>query len=76
MTQTHQGNLKLLAAQGESIPGPVLQSGNTDSRLKFALGPADFINAWCKEGPTHHFALGVGHILPKTEKFANIAALE
>lgn len=76
MTQTRQGNLKLLAAQGESIPGPVLQIGNTDSRLKFALGPADFINAWCKEGPTHHFALGVGHILPKIGKFADIAALE
>lgn len=76
MTQTRQGNLKLLAAQAESIPGPVLQIGNTDSRLKFSLGPADFINAWCKEGPTHHFALGVGHILPKIEKFASISALE
>ena len=76
MTQTRQGNLKLLAAQAESIPGPVLQIGNTDSRLKFSLGPADFINAWCHEGPTHHFALGVGHILPKIEKFASIASLE
>ncbi|MDA1330668.1 MAG: hypothetical protein O3B43_06360 [Chloroflexi bacterium] len=57
MTQTRQGNLKLLAAQGQSIPGPVLQIDHTDSRLKFALGSADFINAWCKEGPTHHFAL-------------------
>ena len=33
MTQTRQGNLTLLIAQGESIPGPVLQIGNTDSRL-------------------------------------------
>ena len=76
MTQTRQGNLKLVAAQAESIPGPVLQIGNTDSRLKFSLGPADFINAWCKEGPTHHFALGVGQILPKIEKFASISSLE
>ena len=76
LTQTRQGNLKLLAAQGESLPGQGLQIGNTDSRLKFALGPADFINAWCAEGPTHHFALGVGHILPKVEKFAYIAGLD
>ncbi len=76
MTQTRQGNLKLLAAQAESMPGPVLQIGNTDSRLKFSLGPADFINAWCREGPTHHFALGVGHFLSKIEKFASIASLE
>ena len=76
LTQTRHGNLKLLAAQGESIAGPGLQIGNTDSRLKFSLGPADFINAWCKEGPTHHFALGVGHIVPKIEKYASIAGIE
>ena len=76
MTQTRGGDLKLVAAQGDSIPGPVLQIGNTDSRLQFSLGPADFIDAWCREGPTHHFALGVGHILARIEKFASIASLE
>ena len=76
MTQTRAGDLKLVAAQGDSIPGPVLQIGNTDSRLQFSLGPAEFIDAWCREGPTHHFALGVGHILPRIEKFASMAALE
>ena len=35
LTQTRAGNLKLVAAQGESIPGPVLQIGNTDSHLQF-----------------------------------------
>ena len=76
MTQTRQGNLKLLATQGESIPGPILQIGNTYSRLNFSLRPAEFMDTWCREGPTHHFALGVGHILPKIEKFANLASLE
>ena len=76
MTQTRAGNLRLVAAQGESIPGPGLQIGNTDSRLQFSLGPAEFMDAWCHEGPTHHFALGVGHVLPRIEKFAAIAGLE
>ena len=35
MTQTADGQLKLLAAQGESIPGPTLQIGNTNSRIRF-----------------------------------------
>ena len=61
MTQTADGNLKMICAEGESVPGPILRIGNTNSRLKFALGPADFINRWCEEGPTHHCALGVGH---------------
>jgi L-arabinose isomerase len=61
MTQTADGNLKMICAEGESIAGPILPIGNTNSRLKFALGPADFINKWCEEGPTHHCALGVGH---------------
>jgi L-arabinose isomerase len=62
MTQTADGNLKMLAAEGESIPGEILRIGNTNSRLRFPLGPAEFVNAWCQEGPTHHCALGVGHV--------------
>ena len=61
MTQTAEGSLKMICAEGESIPGPILRIGNTNSRLKFGLGPADFINRWCEQGPTHHCALGVGH---------------
>ena len=61
MTQTAEGTLKMIAAEGESIPGPILRIGNTNSRLKFPLGPAEFVNRWCTEGPTHHCALGIGH---------------
>lgn len=60
MTQTADGSLKMLSAGGESIPGPVLQIGNTNSRLKFPLGPREFVSRWCEQGPTHHCALGLG----------------
>jgi L-arabinose isomerase len=46
---------------GESIPGPIVRIGNTNSRLRFGLPPAEFIDRWCMNGPTHHCALGVGH---------------
>src|SRR5690606_22647998 len=35
LTQTADGRLKLLAAEGESLPGATMQIGNTNSRLKF-----------------------------------------
>lgn len=76
MTQTRQGNLKMLVAEGESIPGPILRIGNTNSRLKFPLGPTDFMNAWCSEGPTHHCALGVGHVRGEIERVSKLMGVE
>ena len=76
VTQTGAGRLKLLAAQGESIPGPRLEIGNTNSRLKFALDPAEFFNRWSEQGPTHHCALGLGRQVSKLEKLARLMGLE
>jgi L-arabinose isomerase len=71
-TQTADGRLKLVAAEGESIPGATFRIGNTNSRLRFGLDPAAFFEAWCAEGPTHHVALGVGH---RVEELRRVAAL-
>ena len=76
LTQTADGRLKLIAAEGESIPGATFQIGNTNSRLRFAEGPAAFMDAWCAEGPTHHVALGIGHQLSRLRKVATLLGLE
>jgi L-arabinose isomerase len=76
LTQTADGRLKLLAAQGESLPGPILRIGNTNSRLRFPLPPAEFVNRWCMQGPTHHCALGVGHQVARISKLARLLKLE
>lgn len=75
-TQTADGRLKLIAAEGESIPGPTFRIGNTNSRIRFASGPRTFFDAWCAEGPTHHVALGVGHQASRLRKVADLLGLE
>ncbi|MCK3684815.1 L-fucose/L-arabinose isomerase family protein [Maribellus sp. YY47] len=62
----------LLVAQGESVEGPTLQIGNTNSRYKFPISAKTFINQWSKQGPAHHCAIGVGHIAEKIEKLGQI----
>jgi L-arabinose isomerase len=76
VTQTADGRLKLIAAEGESIPGPTFRIGNTNSRIRFALGPRAFFDTWCAEGPTHHVALGVGYEIGRLRKVADLLGLE
>ena len=75
-TQTADGRLKLLAAEGESIPGATFRIGNTNSRLRFGAPPAEFFEAWCAEGPTHHVALGVGHTAAEVRHVGRLLGLE
>lgn len=65
----------LLVAEGASVEGPVLQIGNTNSRYRFSIGARTFMNEWSKQGPSHHCAIGVGHIANKIEKLGNILNL-
>ena len=66
----------LLVAEGESVPGPVLEIGNTNSRYHFSVGAKKFMNEWSKKGPAHHCAIGVGHIADKIKKLGQIMGLE
>lgn len=74
--QDRQGRVKLLTAEGETRPGPVLNIGNTNSRYHFSIGAKAFVNAWVKAGPSHHCAIGVGHIAQKIELLGAILGIE
>jgi L-arabinose isomerase len=76
VVETGEGQIKLLAAEGESVPGPILEIGNTNSRYKFPIGARNFITQWNSHGPAHHCAVGVGHIGTKLEKFAALLGIE
>lgn len=66
---------KLLAAQGESVPGEILRIGNTNSHYRFPIGAKGFVEAWNAQGPAHHCAIGVEHIAGKLSKLARLVEI-
>jgi len=76
VVQTVEGRLKLLVAEGESVPGPILEIGNTNSRYKFSIGAWRFVNEWNAQGPAHHCAVGVGHLAGQIEKLGQLLQME
>jgi L-arabinose isomerase len=75
VVQGAAGRLLLLVAEGESVPGPILQIGNTNSRYGFNISAKAFMNEWSKAGPAHHCAIGIGHIAAKIEKLGAILGI-
>lgn len=76
VVETVGGKLKLLVAEGESVAGPILEIGNTNSRYRFSIGARKFVSDWNSHGPAHHCAVGVGHIADKIEKLGLLLQLE
>jgi L-arabinose isomerase len=74
--QTVDGKLKLLMAEGESVAGPILEIGNTNSRYRFSIGARNFMNEWNVHGPAHHCAVGVGHISGRLKKLGALTGIE
>jgi L-arabinose isomerase len=75
VVQTLDGRLGLQVAEGHSVPGPILEIGNTNSRYRFCLGGRRFVEEWSRHGPAHHCAVGVGHVGSKIEKLGSLLGL-
>jgi L-arabinose isomerase len=69
---TREGRFKFVVGEGESVHGPIPPTGNTNTRGFFQPDVRTFLRRWVAEGPTHHFALGVGHRARAIERIAQI----
>jgi len=76
VVETVEGKLVFLVAEAVSVPGPILEIGNTNSRYKFPIGAKSFVEQWNVHGPAHHCAVGVGHIASKIIKLGKLLGIE
>jgi L-arabinose isomerase len=76
ITQTYDGRFKFVIAEGESGSGMIPATGNTNTRGYFRPDAKAFLKRWIAQGPTHHFALGVGHRAQTIEKVAGALGIE
>ncbi len=76
INSTYDGRFKFVITEGESVKGPIPPTGNTNTRGFFKPDIKTFLTRWIKEGPTHHFALGIGHHAKSIEKIAGYLGIE
>lgn len=76
ITQTANGQFKFVIGEGTSMHGPIPPTGNTNTRGFFAPNTKAFIKKWVMAGPTHHYALGIGHHADTIAKIAEVLGIE
>jgi L-arabinose isomerase len=76
VVQSVDGRLELLVAEAESVPGPILEIGNTNSRYRFSIAARRFVEIWNAYGPAHHCAIGIGHNVSKLEKLGALLGMQ
>ncbi|MEN0056296.1 MAG: arabinose isomerase [Mucilaginibacter sp.] len=76
VVETTDGKIMFLVAEAESVAGPILEIGNTNSRYRFPIGARNFVESWNAQGPAHHCAVGKGHIASKIKKLGDILGLQ
>jgi L-arabinose isomerase len=74
--QTGQGKFKFIIAEGLSERRPIPPTGNTNTHGRFGRNVRQFLCDWVKQGPTHHFALGLGHHADTLVKVADCLGIE
>ncbi|MBI4894086.1 MAG: L-fucose/L-arabinose isomerase family protein [Acidobacteria bacterium] len=71
-----EGRFRFVLAEGQSVHGPIPATGNTNTRGFFEPDVRTFLKRWVAAGPTHHFALGIGHRAHTLERIAAALGVE
>ncbi|GAB3981421.1 L-fucose/L-arabinose isomerase family protein [Actinoallomurus acanthiterrae] len=74
--QGRDGRFAFVASEGEVVDGPLLQIGNTTSRVDFGCDPGDWTDAWSATGISHHWALGTGRRIADLRALADLLEVE
>jgi L-arabinose isomerase len=76
IAQQRDGSFRFVASAGTVVPGPLLKIGNTTSRVDFGGDPGEWTDAWSATGISHHWALGVGDLMPELRATAELLGSE
>ncbi len=76
ITQTSNGRFKFIIGEGISKQGAIPATGNTNTRGFFEPSTKEFIKRWVMQGPTHHYALGIGHHAETIKRIADCLGIE
>lgn len=76
LSEDGNGKYRFIAASGISEKGEILMLGDTNTRVRFPIAAARFVNQWCSAGPSHHFAVTVGNQIDLIKKTGYILGLD
>jgi L-arabinose isomerase len=76
IAQQRDGSFRFVVSAGTVVPGPLLQIGNTTSRVDFGCDPGEWTDTWSATGVSHHWALGVGDLIPSLRATAELTGAE
>ncbi|MBE1530636.1 L-fucose/L-arabinose isomerase family protein [Actinomadura algeriensis] len=73
--QDRDGTLTFIASEGDVLPGPLLEIGNTTSRVDFGRDPGEWVDDWSATGIGHHWSLSLGHRAGDYRAAANLLGI-
>lgn len=73
--QARDGSFSLATSAGQVVGGPLLQIGNTTSRVDFGCDPGEWTDEWSATGISHHWALATGDLRPDLRAIADLLGI-